>query len=338
MSVAIEAGIGTLNYGKQSAKGTKATAATTTVGYNRPKWVSGQLAAKKILGSEEYLDGNRFGSPSPFTDRVGGDVGSVVIQAQAENAGLFAAQILGSDTVTGSGDPYTHGLIPHAVPPATGGPYMTVERGFAGTELIDRVQDCVIDQIEIEGEAGRPIMFTLTMQGIKSEAQSSAATVTLEAGNLIPLFYQGTYSLGGATTGAAAQIQKFKFTFSNHHAIVQSESFTPDLLLPTELEARGEFDVVFYDKALYRKVYKNASTSDSYLVGSDALSFTFTMQGSPARQLVIAIGKAEYVTAQPNPALNTEELKQHVVWNAVRPSALTDFLQFAVLNAQSTAY
>jgi hypothetical protein len=30
------------------------------------------------------------------------------MQVQPENAGLFAAQILGSDTVTGAGDPYTH--------------------------------------------------------------------------------------------------------------------------------------------------------------------------------------------------------------------------------------
>lgn len=108
MATAIESGIGTLNYGKQTAKGSIATAATTTVGYNRPKWVSGQFAVRKTLGSEEYVDGQRFGSPSPFTDRVGGEIGEVTIQAQPENGGLFVAQILGSDVVTGAGDPYTH--------------------------------------------------------------------------------------------------------------------------------------------------------------------------------------------------------------------------------------
>lgn len=108
MSTAIESGLGAINYGKQSAKGTKATAATTTIGYNRPKWVSGTLAPKKIVASEEYLDGNRFASPTPFTDRVGGDVGELTIQVQPENGGLFLAQILGSDVVTGATDPYTH--------------------------------------------------------------------------------------------------------------------------------------------------------------------------------------------------------------------------------------
>lgn len=108
MSVALDAGIGTLNYAKQTAKGTVAAAAGTGVGTNRPKWVSGQLAAKSMLGSEEYLDGQRFASPAQYVDKVGGDVGELVLQAQPENGGLFAAQILGSDVVTGVADPYTH--------------------------------------------------------------------------------------------------------------------------------------------------------------------------------------------------------------------------------------
>lgn len=108
MAVVIESGIGTLNYGRQTVKGTPATAATTTVGYNRPKWFGGSYSARKTLNQEEYVDGLRFASPTTFTDTVGGAVGSTTIQVQPENAGLFAAAILGVDTVTGAADPYTH--------------------------------------------------------------------------------------------------------------------------------------------------------------------------------------------------------------------------------------
>ncbi len=108
MSTAIESGIGGVNYGKQTAKGTIATAATTTVGYDKPKLADGQLSAKSITGSEEYVDGNRFGSPTNYVDTVGGLVGTLTIQPQPENAALNFAQILGVDTVTGSSDPYTH--------------------------------------------------------------------------------------------------------------------------------------------------------------------------------------------------------------------------------------
>lgn len=108
MATTIETGIGAVNYGKQSAKGTKATAASTGVGYNRLKHVGGGLKAGKTLGNQEYSDGNRFSSATAWVDKVGGDVGSVTLQAQPENIGLFYAQILGSDTVTGASDPYTH--------------------------------------------------------------------------------------------------------------------------------------------------------------------------------------------------------------------------------------
>lgn len=112
MASTIETGIGAINYGKQSAKGTIATAATTTVGFNRLKHTGGGFKSGKTLGNEEYSDGNRFSSASAWVDKVGGDVGSVEFQVQPENIGLFYAQILGSDVVTGAGDPYTHTITP----------------------------------------------------------------------------------------------------------------------------------------------------------------------------------------------------------------------------------
>jgi hypothetical protein len=111
MATVIESGIGTLNFGKQASKGTPALAATTTTGWNRPKWFEGELGAKSTLGSEEYVDGQRFGSPANYVDTIGGMVGTITIQAQAENAGLYFSQMLGTDTVTGAGDPFTHTIV-----------------------------------------------------------------------------------------------------------------------------------------------------------------------------------------------------------------------------------
>lgn len=113
MTTAIESGVGYLHYGKQPAKGTMATAATTGVGYNRLKHQGGGLDPKKVLGNEEYSDGNRFASPTVFVQSTGGQVGTVTLQAQPENIGLFYAQILGTDTITGAGDPYTHTITPN---------------------------------------------------------------------------------------------------------------------------------------------------------------------------------------------------------------------------------
>lgn len=117
MATVIESGIGQVNYGKQSAKGTIAAAASTAVGTNRIKHVGGGFRTGKVLSSEEFSDGNRVGSPSVFTNYTGGSVGTVMMQAQPENVGLFWAQILGSDIVTGASDPYTHTITAAAAAP-----------------------------------------------------------------------------------------------------------------------------------------------------------------------------------------------------------------------------
>lgn len=108
MAVAAETGIGTLNFNKQAAKGTMATAASTAVGTNRPKLYEASLKPNKQSGEEEYLDGQRFASASQFVAQTGGEIGDVTIQVQPENAGLFHAQLIGADVVTGASDPYTH--------------------------------------------------------------------------------------------------------------------------------------------------------------------------------------------------------------------------------------
>jgi hypothetical protein len=108
MAEVIESGVGTYNY-VPHAKGVAPNAAAVTVGTNRPKAANGsKLKANKRTGKEEYVDGNRFGSPTPYTEGTGGEVGDVVSQVQPENGGLFPAKILGVDVVTGASDPYTH--------------------------------------------------------------------------------------------------------------------------------------------------------------------------------------------------------------------------------------
>jgi hypothetical protein len=124
MSEVIESGVGTINYVPQSAKGSVPTAASTAVGTNRPKAANGtELKPNKRGDSEEYVDGNAWGSPSQYTVGTGGQVGQVVIQPQPENAPLFLAQLVATDVVTGAGDPYTHTITTGATSGKYGGWY-----------------------------------------------------------------------------------------------------------------------------------------------------------------------------------------------------------------------
>ena len=118
----IESGIGTLHIGKQTAQGS--VKATGDAGWQRVKWAGGELRAAKEIGSEEYVDGQRFGSPAMFTQKAGGEVGTVEVQAQIGSTAAMWAWLLGSDTVTGGSDPYTHTITSAG----TAGSYVTLRK------------------------------------------------------------------------------------------------------------------------------------------------------------------------------------------------------------------
>jgi hypothetical protein len=103
----IESGYGHVWYAKQSALGTIAAPSDAGTVHLR-KVGENVLKAGVTHGSEEWVDGQAFGSPAIFVDKVGGDVGSVTFQGQIETAGLVFAQILAVDTVTGTTPDYTH--------------------------------------------------------------------------------------------------------------------------------------------------------------------------------------------------------------------------------------
>ncbi len=104
---AIEAGVGNVWTSKQAALGTIEPVAGTNVRAVR-KTGDDALKSAKTLGSEEYVDGQSWGSPVMYVDTVGGDVGTITYQAQIETVGPAFAGIIGVDVVTGAPSDYTH--------------------------------------------------------------------------------------------------------------------------------------------------------------------------------------------------------------------------------------
>jgi hypothetical protein len=111
---AIESGVGALWKAKQTALGTVEPSAATQTKMVRKATDDG-LKAAKVYGSEEYVDGQSWGSPGMYVDTVGGDVGTVTYQAQIETAGAAFASIIGIDVVTGTGPDYTHTITTSTV-------------------------------------------------------------------------------------------------------------------------------------------------------------------------------------------------------------------------------
>lgn len=107
MTAAIEAGLGHVWQAKQAALGT--ITASNAAGMKHLRAVGDKaLKAAKEHGSEEWVDGLAWGSPGVYVNTVGGEVGDLTFQAQPETTGFVFAQAIGADSVSGSGDPYTH--------------------------------------------------------------------------------------------------------------------------------------------------------------------------------------------------------------------------------------
>lgn len=196
----IESGVGNLWIAKQSALGTKALVNAASISQGR--WAGGILQPGKQYGSEEYVDGNRFGSPTVFGDKVGGEVGSPVFQAQyAGLTGRLATWICGTDTLTGSADPYTHTITCAA----TAGPYVTawqtvgssvgpVKQVYWDAKVAKLVWECGQDQ--------KVAHLTATLQA-KSAAEVYATDPTQAADTTDPALWT---EVAGAVTFDAATL------------------------------------------------------------------------------------------------------------------------------------
>lgn len=127
-ATAIESGVGHVWQTKQTTLGTIQPANDAGTKHLR---IVGDKALKgaKEHGSEEWVDGLAWGTPGVYVNTSGGEVGELAFQVQPETGGFIFAQAIGSDVVTGSGDPYTH-TIATGTTTATSNPaaYQTIRQ------------------------------------------------------------------------------------------------------------------------------------------------------------------------------------------------------------------
>lgn len=179
MGAPIESGIGGLWMAKQSALGTIAT--TSAASMQRLRLQAGSLVPNKTDASEEYVDGERYASPTMFVDKVAGEVGSPTIQAQNDTAALFFAVTLGSDTVTGSSDPYTHTITSAG----DAGTYVTFyqESGATAVHSLEAYWDAKVSKLMMEvGQDQKVMHLTPSVLALTGGQVVSAVPTTADDG------------------------------------------------------------------------------------------------------------------------------------------------------------
>lgn len=342
MATAIESGIGTINYGRQSAKGTIATAATTTVGYDRPKWKDGGLTPGVKLGSEEYIDGQRFASPTSFVDQVGGEVGSLTLQMQPENVGLYAAAILGVDTVTGSSDPYTHTITSAGTTGQWGTWWQSV--GSAVGPEKEVYFDAKISRMQLTSTTGDKVLHgMLDIQALMAGRTYSTAPAKTENTSDPYLHTEATGSF------VVDSLTINEVTEATLDVDTQMKPFFGDNVAPVQLiEGKGlitrtiktivtDGTLAKFQKAVYGSASPSAGTDPTSTVFYGSIAQTFTRSASRTATITtsrVAIDPAD-MTLHPLAAGGEVEL---TLGGKALKNGSTPAVQIVVLSGDATTY
>lgn len=218
-----------------------------------------------------------------------------------EGAALFA-WLMGKDTKTGAGDPWTHtlDLSVDALP------YLSFEASYFENGLIDRVQDCKIARLMLESEAGKEAMLTVDLLGGAPARQSSGATVSFSNGASEGpmMMHQAAITLTGPTDASTLQGQVRKVTLVVDPGI--NPEYGPGVYAPIAQFEQArlitvKLDVLFSGDSIYRLTHfgGTSGTAPSATVGTGAFEIKYTSQASPEHSIDITTGYLNWKNASP---------------------------------------
>lgn len=320
--------LGYIGLGKQTAKGT---------GVAPSKFVrfQGDTTFTPAMAFTQHWEGGMGLDPGvALKESQRYDV-SFTVFARPDTAGFLFAWALGVDQVTGTADPYTHVITPHA----TTIPWLSVERyveGLGANALVERIIDCRIQQIEVTGENRQPVRMAVNIRGRTAELQPTAGTPTLE--EAMPfVFSQGTYTVDAVDV--SAKCTAFRITLVNE---LEEDFFTNDVVradLP--LNARRVevgFTLAFDDADHYKKVFYGGGTSIPKVLAEGSLTVDLQYnEGAATRQLKIEIPSLYHTNAPIEISAEPGVLLAECTAVAKKTSA-DPIIKVTVQNATMTAY
>jgi Phage tail tube protein len=289
----ISARIGTFALAKQVGKGTPAAAPTTRF------LMAGapSLAPTKERGRFAMTDAGRDPGPG-YTSRMGVE-GDVPLYLHPDGFALLAAAALGTNADSGAGDPWTH-----TATPANDGMWLTCWRQV-GNVIWERFDDCKISALKIEGDAGAPMMCTLSLVGIKSTFLASDPV--LAALSSAPYIYPEAAGAIKIDT-VSHPIDKVSFEINNNMSAYQADDYAPNDIDPGAREISLSLGVRFTGPTAFPKYREffygtDAGTAQSPVVGSHAFLIKLLRQAAPERSIQIDLPAVTYagIPVQPDP-------------------------------------
>ena len=242
---------------------------------------------------------------------------------------LYAA-ILGADTKSGTGDPYTHELTRLA----GGRQWLTLYRKVA-TGVVVRYTDAKIEKIMIEADAGKEVVVTVEGNALSPDILTAEETESYEAGKPF-VFYdgEGRYKLGNVAT---SDIKKFSVSVS----ILSQDGYQTDGLLMADLpDLKMEIDVAIDLFAGSTARWKNANYNNTNAESKTLFGEKFELdliyeENTPNdRQFKLEIGKVLWEPVDLPLKGDPEVITETLAGIAVKPAA-GDYIKATILNSIS---
>jgi len=286
--------IGDTSFNFQSAQGTPATA-----GAYRLRLAGGDF----VRGMGENIDleettGNQMRDARIASTRFGGGPPEFMIRPRGI-AGLLYG-VLGTDTPSGSADPWTH-----VITPATTLPWMTWWANQAALDF-EEASDAKISQLVISGNASQPIRVAATVMACRPRHQTAAET-TVGVETLDPLvFYHGdgALELGGV---AYAGIGSFTCTINRNCQYIYGDGLAPIGISEGLFTVDWQIGRLYATSALRQEIMYGATPSNDaevidavHSLGSPGIDFTFTAAAGRSLQLECPNMTIDPYTIPPN--------------------------------------
>lgn len=301
----------------------------------------------------KHLDGSGFDvDVSNSSERVGGSGrevglryrtkvtsdGTYVAYAQPDFAGRVLTAALGSDTVTASaGGFYTHQIGSGA----SQLPYQTIEQNWA--DETERVGNCIISDLKIDGEAGKPVKLTVQfVAGGTPHTQGTTLSPVREAS--LPLMVPGgsaaITATGALTNGVgASSLQLTKWSVETKNGLddaIQTVALNREDV--TWLSADYDIDGTF--KYINRDFWNAVNYGGGSQVPTGALTngqFFFYTPGASGGAMTLFSPFVEFSSVKVN-RLDPDGKTMYIDFVASTRNIGTQSLQATVVSGAATSY
>jgi hypothetical protein len=285
----ISSAIGTIAFGRQTAKGTPAAVPT----------IKFKLAAAPSIGPvknrNRYVvtDVGRDQGPGYTSGMmISGDI-PIYLEPQGVAPLFFGA--LGANADGGVNPNYTH-----TATPANDLPYFTIWR-MVGNVIVEQFNDCKISSLRIDGSAGQALSATLSVVGLSSSLiTTDTVLAALDPGGY--LFPEGSGALKIDTV--AQPLHQFSLEINNNANPYQADDFFFRDVDPGKREVNFSFGLRFQGPTAepkYQDFYYGSGGLPRTLtpvVGQHAIDMTFTRSANTLIQFLMP--QVEYVAVPVN--------------------------------------